>query len=333
MSGHHHHHSHGHHHADHTHGAVDPAIATSARGMWAVKWSFVALMLTGLFQVVVVWLSGSVALLADTIHNFADAFTAIPLWIAFSLARRRPGAGFTYGYGRVEDLAGIAILLIISFSGVVAGYEAVQRFLHPRPVEHLWAVAVASVVGFAGNEAVAVFRIRVGRQIESAALVADGNHARIDGLTSLAVLAGAIGVWLGFPLADPIVGALISVSIARIVWESTRLVFTRVLDGVEPGVIDEIRQTAGHTTGVVKATEVRARWLGHHLHAEINVAVDSALSVAQGHAIAKDVRHALMHRFTYLSSVTVHVDPADEAGEEFHRITDHEHDGLPLHSH
>lgn len=286
--------------------------------MWAVKWSFVALMITGAFQIVVVQLSGSVALLADTIHNFADAFTAVPLWIAFRLARRKPGPKFTYGYGRVEDLAGIAIVLIIAFSGVVAGYQAVQRFIHPQPVEHLWAVAIASVIGFAGNEAVALFRIRVGRQIESAALVADGNHARVDGLTSLAVLAGAIGVWMGFPLADPIVGILISLAIARIVWQSAGLVFTRTLDGVEPGVVDEIRHTAGHVDGVVSVTEVRARWLGHVLHAEINVAVASTLTVGQGHAIAKEVQHALMRRLTYLSTVIVHVDPAEEAGEDFH---------------
>jgi cation diffusion facilitator family transporter len=337
--GHHHDGDHGGHHDHearehgHAHGAVDPSIATSARGIWAVKWSFVALMVISLFQVVVVWKSGSVGLLADTIHNFADAFTAVPLWIAFHLAGRRPGPKFTYGYGRVEDLAVIAIVFIIAFSSVFAGYEAVQRFLHPRAVEHLWAVALASIVGFAGNEAVAVLRIRVGREIESAALVADGYHARIDGLTSLAVLAGAAAVWLGFPLADAIVGLLISLAIARIVWQSAQLVFTRVLDGVEPGVIDEIRHTAGHTAGVARVTEVRARWLGHHLHAEINVAVASALTVAQGHSIAKDVRHDLLHRFSYLSSVVVHVDPVDEAGEEFHHVSAHAHDGLPLHSH
>lgn len=331
--GHHHDHDHDSHEHGHTHGAVDPSIATSTRGIWAVKWSFVALMAISLFQVVVVWKSGSVGLLADTIHNFADAFTAVPLWIAFHLARRRPGPKFTYGYGRVEDLAGIAIVFIIAFSSVVAGYEAVQRFLHPRAVEHLWAVALASIIGFVGNEAVAVLRIRVGREIESAALVADGYHARIDGLTSLAVLAGAIAVWLGFLHADAIVGLLISFAIARIVWQSARLVFTRVLDGVDPGVIEEIRHTAGHTPGVVKVTEVRARWLGHHLHAEVNVAVQSALTVAQGHDIAKAVRHDLLHRFSYLASVVVHVDPVDEAGEQFHRVPSHSHDGLPLHSH
>jgi cation diffusion facilitator family transporter len=333
MSEHHHdHHGRDHHHGGHTHGAVDPAIATSERGMWALKWSFVALILTAVFQIVVVVMSGSVGLLADTIHNFADAFTAVPLWIAFTLARRAPNATFTYGYGRVEDLAGIVIVVIIAFSAGVAGYEAVQRFLRPQPVQHLLAVAIAAVISFIGNEAVAVFRIRVGKQIESAALVADGYHARSDGLASLAVLVGAAGVWFGFPLADPIVGLLISLVLVRVVWQSARLVFTRVLDGVDPGVIAEIRHTAQHTSGVRSVSEVRARWLGHHLHAEVNIAVGSELTVAQGHAIAKNARHDLLHRFSYLSSVTIHVDPASEAGEAFHRI-EHTHDGLPRHSH
>jgi cation diffusion facilitator family transporter len=330
------HHTHDHDHAHrhgHTHGAVDPSITTSARGIWAIKWSFVGLMITALLQVVVVWISGSVALLADTIHNFADATTAIPLWVAFTLARRKPSARFTYGYGRVEDLAGVAIVLIIAFSAVIAGYEAIQRFLHPQPVAHLWAVVAASIVGFLGNEAVAVFRMRVGKEIESAALVADGYHARVDAWTSLAVLVGVLGVWLGFPLADPIVGLLISVAIARIVWQSSKLVFARLLDGVEPHIIDEIRHTAGHTPGVENVTDVRARWLGHRLHAELNVAVASSFSVAEGHAIAKEVRHQLLHQFRYLSSVVVHVDPTEEAGEYFHRVTQHTHDGLPTHSH
>ena len=257
----------------HTHGAIDPSIITTERGIWAIKWSFTGLLATALFQVVIVILSGSVALFADTIHNFGDAATAIPLWIAFKLAQRKPSATFTYGYGRVEDLAGVAIVLTILLSALVAGYESVNRFFHPQPVTYLWAVITASVVGFLGNEAVALFRIRVGKEIGSAALVADGYHARVDGLTSLAVLFGAVGVWLGFPLADPIVGLLITVAIFRIVWESGKSIFTRLLDGVDPEVIDEIKHAVNHTPGVEDISEVRVRWLGHRLHAELNIAV------------------------------------------------------------
>lgn len=317
----------------HRHGSIDPSIATTERGIWAIKWSFVGLLVTALFQMVVVWLSGSVALLADTIHNFADAATAVPLWIAFALARWRPNGKFTYGYGRAEDLAGMSIVAIIALSAMFAGYETVQRLLHPQPVDYLGAVIIASVVGFLGNEAVALFRIKVGKEINSAALIADGYHARVDGLTSLAVLFGAIGVWLGYPLADPIVGLLITLAIVQIVWQSGKAVFTRALDGVEPEIIDEIRHAAGHAGDVEKVTDVRARWLGHRLHAELNVAVASHLSVVEAHTIAKAVRHELSHHLPYLSSIIVHIDPSEEPGEEFHRIAEHSHDGLPVHSH
>jgi cation diffusion facilitator family transporter len=326
-------HPHGHGEHGHTHGAVDPTIATSERGIWAIKWSFVGLMVTALLQLVVVLMSGSVALLSDTIHNFGDAATAVPLGIAFALTRLGVSRRFTFGYGRVEDLAGVLIVLIILFSAVVAGYQAVERLIHPQPIGMLWAVAVASVVGFIGNEAVAVFRIRVGREIGSAALVADGYHARTDGWTSLAVLLGAIGVWLGYPLADPIVGLLIAAAILLIVWQSGKAVFTRLLDGVEPEAIEEIRHAACHVPGVEDVSEVRARWLGHRLHAEVNVAVDPDLSVAEGHAIAREVNHQLLHHLSYLNGAVIHVDPLQEAGEEHHRISTHSHDGLPPHSH
>jgi cation diffusion facilitator family transporter len=330
-------HRHGHNHGrgehSHTHGAVDPTIATSERGIWTIKWSFVGLMATALLQLVVVLLSGSVALLSDTIHNFGDAATAIPLGIAFALTRLGVSRRFTFGYGRVEDLAGVVIVLIILFSAVVAGYQAVERLISPQPLEFLWAVAVASLVGFIGNEAVAVFRIRVGREIGSAALVADGYHARTDGWTSLAVLAGAIGVWLGYPLADPIVGLLIAAAILMIVWQSGKAIFTRLLDGVEPEAIEEIRHAASQVPGVEDVSEVRARWLGHRLHAEVNVAVDPDLSVAEGHAIARELNHQLLHHLSYLSGAVIHIDPVQEAGEEHHRVAAHSHDGLPTHSH
>ena len=328
-----HRHDHGHGGHDHTHRAVDSTIASSERGIWAIKWSFVALVATALLQLVVVLLSGSVALLSDTIHNFGDAATAIPLGVAFALSRLEASRRFTFGYGRVEDLAGVVVVLIILFSAVVAAYQAVERLIHPQPIGMLWAVTVASLVGFAGNEAVAVFRIRVGRQIWSAALVADGYHARTDGWTSLAVLAGAVGVWLGYPLADPLVGLLIAAAILVIVWQSGKAVFTRLLDGVEPEAIEEIRNAACEVDGVEEVSEVRARWLGHRLQAEVNVAVDPGLSVAEGHAIAREVNHRLMHQLSYLSGAVIHVDSLQEAGEEHHRIASHSHDGLPTHSH
>ena len=334
--GHDHPHDHGHDHSPghgHTHGIVDPSITTSDRGLWAIKWSFVGLAATAMLQLFVVFISGSVALLADTIHNFGDAATAIPLAIAFWFARKKPSERFTFGYGRVEDLAGVAIVLTIFASAIIAGYESIERLLHPQEISYLWAVMAASIIGFLGNEAVAVFRIRIGREINSAALIADGYHARVDGWTSLAVLFGAVGVWLGYPLADPIMGLLITAAIFGIVIKSGKSIFFRMLDGADPQVIEEIRHTAEHVPQVKEVTEVRARWLGHRLHAEMNIAVDPQLTIAQAHAVAAEVRHRLLHHLDYLSLVVFHVDPADKSGEAHHRIDEHAHDGLPVHSH
>ncbi len=320
-------------HHDHAHHAIDPTILTSERGIWAIKWSFIGLMTTALLQVVVVYFTSSVALLADTIHNFGDASTAIPLWIAFRLARLKPSKRYPYGYGKVEDLAGAVVVLIILFSAVVAGVQSVERFLNPQPVRYLWAIGAAAIIGFLGNEFVALFRIRVGKEINSAALIADGYHARADGFTSLAVLGGAVGIWLGFPLADPIIGIFITVLILRIVWASARTVFARMIDGVGPEVVDEIRHAALHIEGVEQVSEVRARWIGHRLHGEVNLAVAPALSVSEAHALGQAARHAILHHFPSLSNVIIHVDPVDASGEGFHRIERHAHDELEPHFH
>jgi len=317
----------------HTHGVVEASIASTERGVWALKWSFVGLMATALLQAVVVALSGSIALLADTIHNFGDASTAIPLGIAFVLARRGVTRRFTYGLGRVEDFAGLVIVATILLSAVIACYEAIQRLVHPQPVVLLWAVMLASVVGFVGNEAVAVFRIRVGRQIGSVALIADGYHARVDGWTSLAVLVGAVGVWAGYPLADPLAGLLISAAIFVLVWQSARSVLVRMLDGVDADTLEAISHAASHVPRVEEVTDVRARWIGHRLHAELSVTVADALSVGEGHDVAREVRHQLLHHVPNLGGITVHVDPVGQGGERHHRIGEHAHDGLPIHVH
>lgn len=309
---------HGHDHGQggkhgHTHGVIDATIATTTRGIWAIKWSFVILAVTAVFQLAVVFASGSVALLADAIHNVGDAVTAIPLWIAFQLVRRKPSARFTYGLGRVEDLAGICIVAIILFSALVALYESVDRLVHPQTITYLGVVAVAGIIGFIGNEAVAVFRIRVGREINSAALIADGYHARTDGLTSLAVVLGAAGVWLGFPLADPIIGLLITLAIFGIVWQSAKAVFTRMLDGVGLGVIDEIRHAAEHVGAVRKVLSVRARWLGHRLTTELDVAVVGGTTVQEADAILAEVEATVADHIPALASAHVRVRSDDGA--------------------
>ncbi|MER8532625.1 cation diffusion facilitator family transporter [Mesorhizobium sp. M1005] len=292
----------------HTHGVVDPTIATTTRGIWAIKWAFVLLAITAVLQLVIVFLSGSVALLADTIHNVGDAVTAVPLWIAFMLARRKPSKTFTYGLGRVEDLAGIVIVLIILFSAIVAGYEAIDRLVNPKPIAFLGWVAAAGLIGFVGNEAVAVFRIRVGREINSAALIADGYHARTDGFTSLAVVLGAIGVWLGFPLADPIIGLLITVAIFAIVWQSSKAVLTRMLDGVEPGIVDEIHHAAGHVRGIERVALVQARWIGHRLHADIAIKVADTATAKEVVGITDALREELFDHLPALSEANIRLE-------------------------
>ncbi|MFN0218217.1 MAG: cation diffusion facilitator family transporter [Hyphomicrobium sp.] len=299
-------------HHGHTHGVIDPTIATTERGIWAIKWSFVILAFTAALQIIAVLATGSVALLADTIHNVADATTSIPLWIAFKLAQRKPTATFTYGYGRVEDLAGIAIVLVILFSALVAGYQSIERLIHPEPIKFLGWVALAGLVGFIGNEIVAVFRIRVGREINSAALIADGYHARTDGLTSLAVVAGAIGVWLGFPLADPIIGLLITLAIFGIVWQSAKAVLTRMLDGVDPAIIDEIRHSAAHISGIEQVLDVKARWLGHKLHADVAILVDETMPVAKADALRIALKRELLAQVPALSVVNIRYHGAED---------------------
>jgi cation diffusion facilitator family transporter len=318
---------------DHAHGALDPALLTTEKGIRAIKRSMLWLLVTAFLQAAVVAISSSVALLADTIHNFADAATAIPLWIAFLMARKRPTKTFNYGYGRLEDLAGIAIVFIMLLTAILAAYESIGRLLQPHEVQHLGAVAAASLIGFAGNHLVAAFRIRAGREIGSAALIADGHHARIDALTSLGVLIGVAGVWLGYPKADPLVALVITTVIFKIVWDSGKSLVMRLLDGVDPRVIDEVHHSARHVPDVLEVTEVRVRWLGHRLLADVNIAVPSTLSVEQGHQIAHDVRHQLLHHLPYLANATIHIDPASASGERYHHISVHAHDELPTHSH
>jgi cation diffusion facilitator family transporter len=304
---------------------TDRALESSERGIWALKISLVGLLATAIFQVVIVVISGSAALLADTIHNFADALTAVPLWIAFVVGRRPPTRRYTYGFRRAEDLAGIFVVLVMLASAALAAWESYRKLIAPEPLAYLPWVIVASVIGFLGNELVAIFRIRVGREIGSAALEADGLHARTDGLTSLAVLVGAIGVWLGYPRADPIVGLLITIPILQVVWGAARSIWERLMDAVDPALVDGVERDAARIDGVERVHDVRVRWLGHSLEAELHADVDSQLSTAASHAIAQEIEHALLHALPQLATVTVHIDPADTASEDFHAVTAHHH--------
>jgi len=302
--------------------SMDSELETSRKGMRALLISFAALTITALAQAVVVVLSGSVALLADTIHNFADALTAAPIAIAFTLGRRAASKRYTYGYGRAEDLAGVIVVLLIAASAALAGYEAVRRLLDPQPVHGLWLVAAAGIVGFLGNELVARYRIRVGRQIGSAALVADGLHARTDGFTSLAVVFGAAGVGLGFRLADPIIGLLITVAILRVLRDAAREIYRRLMDVVDPDLVDRVEAVARATDGVQDLGDVRLRWIGHALRAELEIVVDHRLNVIDAHHIAEEAEHNLLHQIPRLTAALVHADPYPH-GTDHHTLVGH----------
>ncbi|MFH5821549.1 cation diffusion facilitator family transporter [Georgenia sp. AZ-5] len=318
--GHHHDHDHDHDHptglrgflhhlfVPHSHDAadsIDDALEASRHGIRAVKFSLLALALTALLQLGIVALSGSVALAADTIHNFSDALTAVPLWIAFALGRRAPTRRYTHGYGRAEDLAGLFVVAMIALSAFFAAFESARRLIEPRPVDNLGWVLAAGLMGFAGNEAVAAYRIRVGRRIGSAALVADGVHARTDGFTSLAVVLGAAGVWLGFPQADPIVGLLISAMIAVLLWGTARDVGRRLLDGVDPELTDRAERAAGGVPGVADVGALRLRWNGHRLDVTVTVATPASVTVSDFGALARDVSAALHRALPGVGSVAV----------------------------
>ena len=308
--GHDHSHDHGHHHrggfkgwlfelfVPHTHDAadsIDDAMEASVEGIRALKISLFLLLATTILQFLVVLVSGSVALLADTIHNFSDALTAVPLWVAFILGRRAATRRYTYGFGRAEDLAGLFIVGVVALSAVVAAWQSVDRLLNPQPLTNLWWVFAAGLIGFAGNEAVAIYRIRVGRRIGSAALVADGVHARTDGFTSLAVVLGAVGVMLGFPLADPIVGILISAAILVLLWGTVRSIGRRLMDGIEPDLVDAAQKALEGTPGVLAVPRLQLRWSGHRLQGAATLVMDDGVTLADAEQVTREAAHRLKH--------------------------------------
>lgn len=297
--------SHSHDHAE----TIDAATA-HGEGMRALVISLGGLGVTAVLQAFIVALSGSVALLADTVHNFSDALTALPLGFAFWLGRRPPNRRYTYGYGRAEDLAGIFIVAMIALSAGVAAWQAIARLIEPQSISNPGWVAAAGVIGFVGNELVASYRMRVGRRIGSAALVADGLHARTDGLTSLAVLAAALGTMAGWRLADPIVGLVISAAILKVLHTAARDIYRRLMDRVDPDLVDRIEHRLGDVDGIETVDRVRVRWIGHELYADADVALDRALDLAATHDILEDARHQLLHVVPRLTDVLLHANPA-----------------------
>jgi cation diffusion facilitator family transporter len=307
----------------HSHDAgdkLDAALQGSAEGLRALWISLAVLGGTAAVQAAVVAFSGSVALLSDTLHNAADALTAVPLGIAFLVARRPPTRRYTYGYGRAEDLAGVVVVIAVAASSVLAAYTAASRLAHPRPVSSLVAVAAAALIGFAGNELAARYRIRAGRKIGSAALVADGLHARTDGLASLAVLPGVAGAAAGWDWADPVAGLLITVAIFAMLWQVAKEIGQRLLDAVDPALVEVADQTLLRTPGVLGTGQLRLRWAGHQLRAECEIIVDADASAVQAHRVAVIAEHNLLHALPRLTAALVHVDPQVRAGADPHAV-------------
>lgn len=315
---------------DHSDLATDQAFLDNEEGIRTVWIALGLLLLTTLLQVVIVWLSGSVALLADTAHNLVDGLNSVPLLIAFYLARRSATRRYNYGFGKAEDVAGIFIVLSIAFSAGYIFWESIPKLFNPQPLNNTIWVAAAAIIGALGNEAVALIQIRAGRKIGSAALEADGLHARTDGLTSLAVLVAAIGSWLGYPIVDPIIGLIIGFVVLFITRDATKTMWFRLMDAIEPEILEKAESTVDEfvdaTNGVHELRRVRMRWMGNRLHAEVHIAVDATMTTAESHAIAERVRHDLFHNVARLAEVIVHVEPWDEA--DHHQETDH-HEAAP----
>jgi cation diffusion facilitator family transporter len=312
--------------APHSHDAaesVDQALTSSDSGMRCLVVSLALLAATAVIQAVIVIFSGSVALLGDTIHNVADALTAVPLGVAFWLQRKPPTRRYTYGYGRAEDLAGAFIVAVIAGSSVLVAWEAVHRLLHPGGVRAVGWVVAAGLVGFAGNELVALYRVRVGRRIGSAALVADGRHARADGVTSLAVVAGAIGVAAGWPQADPAAGLLITIAVLFILKNAARDIYRRLMDSVDPTLVDQVERVLSGVDGVQRVETVRIRWVGHVLQAEATLVSDRDLTLGAAHAISEEAHHRLLHEVPRLGLALIHSDPSDHGDDEPHALTAH----------
>ncbi len=295
----------------HDHGGLEANFTDNAVAIRTVKWAFVILGLTTLLQIIVYLASGSVALLGDTVHNLGDALNSIPLWIAFVLARRPANKRYTYGYGRAEDIAGLIIVVSIGFSAVYILSESIQKLQHPQPPQALGWLVVASIIGFIGNEAVALLQIRVGRRIQSAALIADGLHARADGWTSLAVLVAAVGAALGFPIIDPLIGILMSIVILFITWDAARSMWYRLMDAVDPKLTTQLETKLREFQAVERVDKVHLRYVGHQLRAEIELAINSTLTVAESTSIIDDIRHQLFHLLPSLADITIGLSASD----------------------
>jgi cation diffusion facilitator family transporter len=307
--------------AGHSHVAAE--AATDDRAIRAARLSTFGLLATALLQLAIVALGRSAALFADALHNLGDVSTTIALWIAFLVSRRAATRAYTFGFQRAEDVAGVFIVLVIVASAAAAGWESIAKLMSGEAPSHVWVSMAAALVGVVGNEAVALYKIRVGREVNSASLVADGLHSRIDGLASVGAFVGLAGVALGFDRADPLAGLAITLVIVWTAVGAIREVLWRLLDRVDPHIVHEIEHVAEAVPGVQGVHDVRVRWAGRSLFAVLAILLEPTLPLEEAHAIAERVRHELLHHVNGLAMVDVHMDPAGEAHGPAHEETAH----------
>ena len=306
----------------HEHGRVDADLYGNRAGLRAVQISTAGMFLVAIIQFVIAGIGGSAGLFADALHNLGDVLTTVALWIAFVIASRAANQRYTYGYHRGEDLAGIFIVLVIIASAVAGAVESIVKLTSGTVPTQIYLSMAAALVGVAGNELLAQYKISVGKRINSVPLVADGQHSRIDGLTSLAAFIGLIGVAFGLHIADPIAGLVITVVILTVVYSTSRSVIQRLLDAVDPHLVPSIYDIASKVPGVEAVNDVRARWVGHTLHVAMNIEVDGTLTLVQAHTIAEEVRHGLFHQVKGVSEAIIHTDPHSH-DEDYHASMAH----------
>lgn len=305
-----------------THGAHAVAGPEGTRvGLRTIWISAAALAVTAAFQIVVYAFGGSAGLFADALDNLGDVVTTIALAIAFLAARRAADHRYTFGYQRFEDLAGVFVILIIWASAGLAAWESYRKLTGDHEVGYLgWGLAAAAA-GAVGNELVARYKIRMGRRIGSPPLVADGKHARTDALASVAAFGGLLGVHYGFEEADPIAGFVVTLAIVVIARDASRHVLARLLDAVDPDVVQTVENIARQTPGVVSVGRAQARYAGRSLYVVLTVAVDGDLPLTRAHEISEELHHHILHDLPGVAQVDVHVDPWEPHADEAHRRT------------
>jgi cation diffusion facilitator family transporter len=310
---------HGHSHAS----AGDLLKEGSAAGIRSLRISALGLLLTSAIQFTVVAIGGSVALMADALHNLGDVLTSIVLWVALIATRRASDHRYTFGYQRFEDLAGLGIVLAIFASAAIAVYVAVTHLVNSTVPTHLALGMAAGGVGFLGNEIVAQIKVRQGKKIGSAALVAEGQHSRIDGLASLAAIAGLAGVAAGAHWADPVAGLALAAVILAVGAQAARPIVATLLDRVGPTLVDEITHAVEHVEGIEGVHDVRARWAGRALYVVLDVEIPGDETLERAHQLTEAARHAVMHAFPDVVQVDVHADPSGADHATYHEETAH----------